>query len=170
MASIDPALIRPDGLRLECHDDPPAQDLGVVDEGLGAFNEAAATLHQVRPLAVLWRDAEGKVRGGAVGRTWGGCCELQQLWVAQALRGQGLARALMAAFEARAAARGCHLFYLETWSFQALGFYQRLGYQEALRIEGFGPGLAKYSLTKRWGQSHGDSHGDTDGDAAGTAT
>ena len=149
MADPDVPPDAPPNRVLSRHEHAPASALAVVDAGLDAHNLAAAPLHQVRPLACLLHDAKGQVLGGAVGRTWGACAELQQLWVAPAQRGQGLATQLMAAFEAEAAARGCQMFYLETWSFQALGFYQRLGYREGLRVEGFGPGLVKHWLTKR---------------------
>ena len=33
------------------HDEPPAADVAVVDQGLDAHNEAAAPLRDVRPLA-----------------------------------------------------------------------------------------------------------------------
>ena len=133
---------------IEVHDQPPADATRVVDQGIGDHNDGAAPLHQVQPLASLARDAQGQVIGGAVGRTWGQCCELMQLWVLPEHRLQGLATRLMQAFEARAVERGCCVFYLETWSFQALGFYQGLGYEVRLAIEGFGPGLVKYSLVK----------------------
>lgn len=55
----------------------------------------------------------------------------------------------MCAFEAPTAARGCELIYLETFSFQASGFYRQLGYEEAACVEGFAPGLAKYLMRKR---------------------
>ena len=133
---------------IETHDHPPRDLIDTVDQGLGDHNDAAAPLHQVQPLASAARDAQGQLLGGAVGRTWGQCCELQQLWVAPTHRHQGLATQLMQAFEAHAAQRGCQVFYLETWSFQALGFYQGLGYEVKLAIAGFGPGLVKYSLVK----------------------
>ena len=35
------------------HDELPAADAGLVDTGLGAANEAAAPLHEVRALSAL---------------------------------------------------------------------------------------------------------------------
>lgn len=130
------------------HDQPPADAARVVDQGIGDHNDSAAPLQEVQPLASLATDAQGQVIGGAIGRTWGQCCELMQLWVQPEHRQQGLATELMQAFEARAALRGCRVYYLETWSFQALGFYEGLGYEVRLAIEGFGPSLVKYSLVK----------------------
>lgn len=133
---------------LSLHNEMPDDAARVVDEGLGAANLAAAPLHEVQALASLAHDAAGRVLGGAIGRTWGQCCELQQLWVDPAHRGQGLGAALVWAFEARAAERGCRVFYLETFSFQAPRLYAALGYEVRSAIEGFGPGLVKYLMVK----------------------
>lgn len=119
---------------------PP--DAGVVDDGLDAHN--AASVIGVLPLACMAHGAQGQVLGGALGRTWGECAELQQLWVQPELRGQGLGRALMQRFEAAAARRGVRRVYLTTFSFQAPSFYAALGYVEQACIKGFGGGHVKY--------------------------
>ena len=71
--------------------------------------------------------------GGAVGRSWGRCCEVQELWVDEMQRGRGIGTKLMGMVEAEARARGCTLVYLDTFTFQAPWLYQRLGF-EILRI------------------------------------
>ena len=130
------------------HDDLPAEETGLVDSGLGEANEAAAPLHDVQPLSCFVRSAEGEVLGGAVGRTWGICCELQQLWVSPSVRGQGLGSLLVRRFEERAQSRGCRTFYLETFSFQAPALYESLGYESKLTLHGFGPGIVKYVMVR----------------------
>lgn len=87
--------------------------------------------------------------GGAVGRTWGECCELQQLWVDPAQRRQGIGARLVREFEQRAQARGCRTFYLETFSFQAPSLYRSLGYAVAHELHGFAPGIVKYLMVRR---------------------
>ena len=133
---------------ISVHDDLPAAEAAVIDAGLDAANAAAAALHEVRPLACFARLPSGVVVGGAVGRTWGACCELQQLWVEPAQRRRGLATRLVRAFEARAQARGCRVFYLETFSFQAPALYRSLGYATRHVIEGFAPGVAKFLMLR----------------------
>lgn len=134
-------------IALTLHDElPPEAEL--IDAGLGAANEAAAPLHEVQRLACLARAAAGTVVGGAVGRTWGECCELQQLWVEPSHRRCGLGARLVRAFEDRAQQRGCRTFYLETFSFQAPRLYRSLGYEVRLEIPGFGAGITKYSMVK----------------------
>ncbi len=142
MTASDPAAIS-----LSLHDELPPE-AALVDAGLGAANEAAAPLHEVRRLACIARTADGTVVGGAVGRTWGDCCELQQLWVEPSHRRCGIGARLVRAFEDRAQQRGCRTFYLETFSFQAPRLYRSLGYEVRLEISGFGAGIAKYSMVK----------------------
>jgi ribosomal protein S18 acetylase RimI-like enzyme len=45
-------------------------------------------------------------------------------------RRRGVGRELMAQAEARAVERGCHAAWLDTFSFQARSFYEKLGYGE----------------------------------------
>lgn len=138
------------GVVFSLHDDSlPAEAAAVVDEGLGAANDAAAPLHEVRALACFARDAAGTVIGGAVGRTWGECCELQQLWVAPTHRRAGLGAALVRRFEARATERGCTFFYLETFSFQAPALYRSLGYDTLHRNAEFPHGIVKFAMGKQ---------------------
>ena len=87
--------------------------------------------------------------GGAVGRTWGECCELQQLWVDSPHRKKGVGTLLVREFERGGAARGCRTFYLDTFSFQALDFYRSLGYAPGLEIAGFPDGIRKYVMVRK---------------------
>jgi len=123
----------------------------VVDAGLEAANAAAAPLSDVQPLACFAHAASGNVIAGAVGRTWGACGELQQLWVEPEVRRNGIASRLVRMFEERATARGCRVFYLETFSFQAPAFYRKLGYHSALELRGFPSGIVKYVMIKKLG-------------------
>lgn len=138
-------------LQFTVHDSVPVEEGGLVDAGLDAWNAAAAPLQDVTPLSCFARLPSGAVVGGAVGRTWGDCCELQQLWVDEAQRRQGIGADLVRAFEARAQARACHTFYLETFSFQAPSLYRSLGYEVAVALEGFAPGITKYFMVRRVG-------------------
>ncbi|MBK7661869.1 MAG: GNAT family N-acetyltransferase [Betaproteobacteria bacterium] len=136
-------------LSITAHEAIPKPDALVVDEGLGDANDRAAPyLSEVRPLACFARQAGGRVVGGAVGRTWGRCAELQQLWVDEAHRGEGVGTRLLERFHADAGARGVRLFYLDTWTFQARPFYERLGYRVRLAIGGMRAGVEKYTMVR----------------------
>ncbi|MFN9030172.1 MAG: GNAT family N-acetyltransferase [Betaproteobacteria bacterium] len=130
------------------HDACPPEAARVIDTDLGDYNDAAAPLHEVRPISAVARDATGAVLGGAIGRRWGPCCELRQLWVHEDLRGTGLGTRIAQQFERHAAAHGCTVVLLETLSFQAPEFYKRLGYRIEHERTMYPHGITKVFMTK----------------------
>jgi len=136
-------------LSLISYDEPPAAFAAAIDEGLGQANEAAAPLHEVRPLACAARLGDGTIIGGAAGRTWGLCCELQQLWVHPAHRRRRLGTRLVREFESAGKGRGCLTFYLETFNFQAPGLYAALGYEVAYEHAVYPHGIVRYCMVRK---------------------
>lgn len=129
-------------------DTPPEDWLLAVDAGLERHNHAVAPLTDVRQMAAFATDDAGALVGGAVGRTWGACCELLQLWVAPECRSRGVGSALLLAFEAHARTRGCNTFYLTTLSYQAPAFYRRHGYAVLAQISGYPDGIVKFLMQR----------------------
>ncbi len=127
---------------------PPEDWLLAVDTGLEQHNYAVAPLKEVRELAAFATDEAGNVVGGAVGRTWGQCCELLQLWVAPELRSRGVGSRLLQEFEVHARTRGCSIFYLTTLSYQAPEFYRRHRYAVLAQIAGYPNGIVKFLMHK----------------------
>ena len=130
------------------HNSCPPEESALVDQGLGEANAAAAPLHEVQPLSCFAHTESGRLIGGAIGRRWGACCELQQLWVDPAHRRQGIAAKLVRAFEARAQSHGCSSFYLETFTFQAPELYRSLGYAVAHEHKVYPHGIVKFLMVK----------------------
>lgn len=121
----------------------------VVDEGLGNANDKAAPLHEVQPITCFAKDRSQVLLGGAIGRRWGPCAELQQLWVHESHRCCGIGAALLRAFEERARLQGCSSVFLETFSFQAPRLYLAHGYQIAYENHLFPHGIVKFHLIKK---------------------
>ena len=116
-------MISSSRLRFDIEDAPSGADVEVLPNGLEAFNESQWPGHQQwRPLAVFARDGQSIVAGLA-GETYSGWLFIRYLWVGDALRGQGIGRRLMGDAETRALERGCHSAWVDTFSFQAPGFY-----------------------------------------------
>ena len=115
--------------------DPNPDDLRAVVRGLVAHNAARAAPEDKRPLAVFARAPNGEIHGGAAGYTHWGWLFVSHLWVPESLRGEGWGRRLMTALEEAARRRGCHAAHLDTFSFQSLGFYERLGYERFATLE-----------------------------------
>ena len=122
-------MASPSRLRFDVEDAPSDADVEVLPNGLEAFNESRWPGHQQwRPLAVFARK-RGRIVAGLAGETYSGWLFTRYLWVSDALRGQGIGLKLMSDAEARALERGCHSAWVDTFSFQAPGFYPKLGYQ-----------------------------------------
>src|SRR5262245_47111474 len=99
-----------------------------LEESLYEFNMAATGIRDGRSFAGVIRDDAGEMIGAINGHTWGSCCYVAHLWVHEARRGRGLGLSLLQAAEEEAIERGCTKVLLSTHSFQAPGFYARLGY------------------------------------------
>lgn len=114
------------------------------------FNEQrAGRSEDYRPLALLLSDSgTGAIIGGLYGDTMFGHLHVDLLFVPEALRRGGLGRQLMARAEDEARRRGCHGAWLDTYSFQARGFYERIGYEVFGVIEDFPPGHSRFFLKK----------------------
>lgn len=105
--------------------------------------------HEV-PLHVWALDSAGDLAGGLVGHTWTTWLHVTYLWVDAVHRGTGLGSRLLAEAERIAAAdRACTASRLETWDFQAPGFYRKQGYEVVGVVPDYPPGLTEFLLAKR---------------------
>ncbi|HEX8272882.1 MAG TPA: GNAT family N-acetyltransferase [Longimicrobiaceae bacterium] len=136
------------GLRLSVEDDPPAADLQALVSGLVGFNDAHAGPEGWRRLAVLVRADDGALVGGLLGFTHWDWLFVGHLWLPEALRGRGMGRELLLRAEREAIARGCRHAHLDTFSFQARGFYESLGYEVFGALDEYPPGHTRYFLRK----------------------
>jgi len=60
---------------------------------------------------------------------------VDRLWVAEEARGRGLGRRLLSAVEERGRAAGARQVELNTFGFQAPGFYEKMGYRRFGALE-----------------------------------
>jgi ribosomal protein S18 acetylase RimI-like enzyme len=79
-------------------------------------------------LFLVLRDHDDIV-GGLIGQLHWEWLRIEILAVAEALRGRGWGRRLVEEAERLAVAAGCRRAWVDTFSFQAPGFYERLGYR-----------------------------------------
>ncbi len=100
------------------------------------------------PLAVALRDPEGRRVGGLAGHTLFGWLSIELLWVDPAARAAGHGRRLLAAAEQEALRRGCHHARVDTYSFQAPGFYERCGYARIATLADFPRGHQRHFYAK----------------------
>jgi GNAT superfamily N-acetyltransferase len=120
---------------------------GIVDP-LMAFNETRTGRNDHRPLVIAIEDAQGKVMGGLWGRTAYDWLFVELLFVPPSLRGRGVGADLMRRAETEALRRGCHSAWLDTFEFQARGFYERLGFTCFAELRDYPAGSARYFMKK----------------------
>jgi GNAT superfamily N-acetyltransferase len=116
--------------------------------GLMQFNERHGRAYDFVPLRLAQLDAASNIYSGLLGATGWGWLSVDVLFVPPALRGSGLGRALMLEAMAVAKARGCSGAMLDTFSFQALGFYQKLGFEVFGTLEHMPPGHQRFWLKR----------------------
>ena len=130
-------------------DIPAPADRDAILDGLNRYNRDETGGADAQPLAVLIQSECGATTGGLLGRTWLGWLYVELLYVPDGLRGSGVGRDLMLRAEAEARGRGCIGIWLNTFSFQALGFYEKLGFTPIGRIDDYPVGHQRFFLQKR---------------------
>jgi GNAT superfamily N-acetyltransferase len=120
----------------------------VVLDSLIAFNDRKAGESGYRPLALAIEDERGQMIGGLSGATAYGWLFVELLFVPESLRGQGVGTELIGRAEEEAVARGCHSVWLDTFEFQALGFYERMGYACFGELKNY-PAGSRFFMSKR---------------------
>ena len=129
--------------------DPPPAEGQYLEDRIYEFNAAATGITDGEYLAILVRDAEGRIAAGICGNTWGGSAEIRQFWVEKSRRGRGLGTRLLEAAEQEARRRGCRQIVLMTFSFQAPAFYRKRGFEIVATIDDHPSGHRNLLLLKR---------------------
>ena len=140
--------------RLTMTEAPDNQIKRAVAHGpLTRFNEMQTGCREdYRPLAILVSHPDtGEVLGGLWGDTMFAYLHVDLLFVPESLRRAGIGRQLMSDAEGEAIRRGCRGAWLDTYSFQARGFYERLGYGVFGTIDDCPPGHSRIFLKKTFG-------------------
>lgn len=136
-------------LRITIPDAPSDADRAAVLAPLRAYNVSHAGDPRIRPVAVLLTDEQGEPVGGL----WGKCSYdwlfVEFLVVPEAHRGGGYGSALIAQAERIARANDCVGVWLDTYEFQARGFYEKLGFAVFGTLEDHPVGQRRYFLRKR---------------------
>jgi GNAT superfamily N-acetyltransferase len=124
---------------------------------IDTFNDSHTKLGEPdRKLAIFVRNPiTGAVQGGLLGISYYRWLMLDIVVLRESMRGAGLGRRLVRAAEAEAVARGCIGVWLLSYSFQAPGFYRRLGYRQIGTLN-FANGHHAIFFLKRDGLGHPD--------------
>ncbi len=135
--------------RFDMQREPKQTDIDELQECLVAFNVSKHGYEDIHKAAVFVRNDDGSLAGGVCAYGWGGCFEVELLWVAEDRRGEGLGSRLMTAIEDEARRMGFSKIVLDTFSYQAPGFYEKLGFEQVGTIDDFPAGHEYFVFVKR---------------------
>jgi GNAT superfamily N-acetyltransferase len=122
----------------------------VLLEGLGNnIIEHIGNVELGRSLMIFVRNRADEVMGGVIANCFGGWVYISLLWIEKSLRNLGYGTRLMHLVEAEAIQCGCQNAHVDTYSFEAKPFYERLGYEVFATLDDYPKGYCKYFLKKR---------------------
>ena len=128
--------------------DLPLVEIDAIEECLYNFNQGAIGRDDGRGLSFVIRDGKGRMIGVAAGYSWAGTSDLKQMWIDEAYRGRGYARALISAFVEEACSRGVRRIWVASYDFQAPRMYEKAGFKRVAEFEGWPEGHVNVVLCK----------------------
>lgn len=126
---------------------PAEADNAVVRDGIIAFNENIVG-ERDQAFSIFLKNDLGKVFGGIQAFLDTESVYIDVLWVEGILQKQGYGTKLLDTVEAEAIKNGCIFSLVDTWDFQAEGFYLRNGYERIGEIKNYWHGHSKIFLRK----------------------
>jgi GNAT superfamily N-acetyltransferase len=140
---------RKSGPAIVVTDQPGADEVALIADGLEEFNVRVTGIADRRPLAVFVRDPETqRVVGGLTGRTSLGLLFVDLFYLPPGLRGSGVGSEVLRQAEEEGRRRGCRAGMLYTISFQAPAFYLKNGWRIFGEVPGNPSSASRIFLTK----------------------
>lgn len=118
------------------HDLSP-DEIDAIEDHLYRHNSGATGKDDAQGLGFVMRDEAGQLIAAAAGYSWAHTSELKQMWVDEAHRGRGHARAVLDAFVDEARRRGVRRIWVQSHDFQAPAFYEKAGFVRMAEFPGW---------------------------------
>lgn len=93
-------------------------------------------------------DEVNRICGGLIGKIYRSCLSIDILWVSENARGLGYGSKLISEAERIAREEDCRFIHLDTYSFQAPGFYKKNGFEIFGVLDLYSDGIKRYYLKK----------------------
>lgn len=116
--------------------------------GINEQSKQAKGMRPMRTFSIAIKDNNNTLVGGANGVCYYGCLYVDMLWIDKALRGLGWGTKLMREAEAFGLEHGATFATVNTMDWEALPFYQKLGYEIEFVREGYENESKLYMLRK----------------------
>ena len=127
----------------------PADASRQLWKGLVRFNRERAGPFNYSRIVMSVRGRNGRLLGGLILQSYWQESYIELLWLSARARGKGIGSKLLEEAERRARRRGSRLIHLNTYSFQAPGFYEKHGYRRFGGMSGSPRGGSRHFYVKR---------------------
>ncbi|WP_167489464.1 GNAT family N-acetyltransferase [Vibrio ouci] len=127
---------------------PTTRDIEEIRSHLRAFSDEHLDGVTKQPVALYVYNNEQEKVAGVTAEIFGRWLHVQLLWVTESLRGSNMGTHLLKQLEAHAVSQGCQYSHVETFSFQARPFYEKIGYSCQMTLENYPVSTAVYYLVK----------------------
>lgn len=129
-------------------ENPGTEIVATLSDGLRAHSLAHTPAPGFLPIASVLRNENGKILGGMWGYINWNWLSINLVWLSEDLRGSGYGKKLLLALEAEARQRGCQFAHLDTFSYQARPFYEKMGYEVFATLENYPPDQQRFFMKK----------------------
>jgi GNAT superfamily N-acetyltransferase len=138
---------------ISVEEEPSPEDLRAIQDGLTRHALPMTRVPGFQRVAVLARDDQAALVGGAVGAINWNWLHVTLLWGSEPRRHTGLGTRLMNELEEVGARRGCTHAHLDTFSYQARPFYERRGYRVFAALDDYPLGHQRLFMAKPLAQT-----------------
>ena len=116
---------------------PKPSDIQLLNDGIIEQHKLKMDMKPLDFFAFFIRDENGNIVGGCAGDNMYGGLFVGQLWVAEQLRGKGYGTQLMQKAENFAKETSCNFITVNTFHWEALQFYKKLGFYVEFERKGY---------------------------------
>jgi GNAT superfamily N-acetyltransferase len=127
---------------------PEKQTIADLGAGLRAYNESFTGPTNAGEFVVTLRDPSGQFLGGVYCDFYWNALFIKWVWLDESMRKHKLGAKMMADAEAEGRRRGATMAHLDTFSFQARGFYEKLGYTVFGTLDYPGQNIQRHYMSK----------------------
>lgn len=120
----------------------------IVGGGINEFNTQQAGPENSHMICYMLQNEEGASLGGIIAMVHWEWLYINLMWINDEFRGQGYGSQLMEVAEAEGIQHGAKHAYLDTFTFQAPGFYEKLGYSIVGELPDFPEGHTRFYMKK----------------------
>ncbi|CCN33706.1 putative Acyl-CoA N-acyltransferase [Vibrio nigripulchritudo SO65] len=128
--------------------EPSDESISEIRNGLVEHNSQFLNGVERNKIAYYVTEKDKKT-AGVTAEIFGSWLLINFLWVDKACRGSEVGSELIAKLETYAKSQGCTFAMVDTFSFQAKPFYEKLGYECQMTLEQYPVSHARHYFTKQ---------------------